>query len=116
MNQLGTQSARETAAATAALFDALARRLARLAKVEIRGQVDDPALLTLPPPHARLTAADVRQALEATLAEQFGQTGGVLLVWYDAVNGMRCNPAGCVSRGGPERRGKIIKRDGGDED
>ena len=109
MNKLGT--ARETAAATAALFDALARRLARCATVEIRGQVDDPARLTLPPPQATLTAADVRQALEATLAEQFGESGGVLLVWYDGVNGLSCNPAAYAPRGGAERRGRLVGRD-----
>lgn len=37
-------------------------------------------------------AADVRQALETTLATMWAHTGGVLLVWWDKENGLRMNP------------------------
>lgn len=40
-----------------------------------------------------LNGDDVRHALEAALLLRFRPAGGVLLVWWDAEDGLRMNPA-----------------------
>lgn len=73
------KSAAQVHAATAALFETLAARLS--AKTE-----------------ASIFASDVRDALTVALAETFGVVGGVVLVWYDELDGLRVNLTGWEER------------------
>lgn len=43
------------------------------------------------PPHP--TGDDVKTALEIALRERFGECGGLVIVWWDEINGLRINPA-----------------------
>lgn len=94
MNQLGTMTARQVEAASEAIFRLMSHKLCDLTSYGIG-------------------AYQLQQALEQALAEQFAPNGGVLLIWWDPENGLRCNPASYASNGSPQRKGRMVRRDMG---
>ena len=77
-----TMTTKQVAETNNALFKALAVEL---------NQIED-ARLMLGESRCDLDGDDVRNALEAALLLGFAPAGGVLLIWWDADDGLRTTP------------------------